>query len=366
MLIRYGTTKEGKRVEIARIYTVEEHGITREKIDPEARRVTSRLSADGFQAYIVGGAVRDLLVGKTPKDFDVATDAHPRRVRKLFWSSRIIGRRFRLVHVELNSKIIEVATFRSLNGQNEFGTIEEDVARRDFTMNALYYSPEKEQVLDYVGGYEDIRERRIRSLLPIETTFVEDPVRMVRAVKYAVGTGFELPAKLKARIRRNADELASCSASRMTEEIFKIVQSGGSAPVFEMSIDLGLFPHMMVALHERIKDDRERKRVLLASLAALDADVKGEAEIARSRMVLALVEPFMLIPTDIPRDRTLFVKNLFAQIKELLRPITPPNSDVEAAVMELLDRRGIAPPPKARRRRRRGPSRSGPPPAKAG
>ncbi len=363
MLIRYGTTKEGKRVEIARIYTVDEHGITRAKIDPEARKVTERLSSEGFQAYIVGGAVRDLLVGKAPKDFDVATDAHPRRVRKMFWSSRIIGKRFRLVHVEINGKIIEVATFRSLSGQNEFGTIDEDVARRDFTMNALYYSPEKEQVLDYVGGFEDIRARRIRSLLPIETTFVDDPVRMVRAVKYAVGTGFDLPPKLRARIRKSADELARCSSSRMTEEVFKILQSGRSAAVFTLSMELGLFPHMINVMHERLagSGQREKTSALLASLSRLDEEMQSEAEVARSRMILALVEPFLVFPKELPHDRAALVKDLFAGMKALIKPITPPNADVEAAVKELMEKRGIAPPPRPRRRRRVSRAGGGPP-----
>ena len=361
MLIRYGTTKEGKRVEIARIYTVDEHGISRSKIDPEARKVTERLTSEGFQAFIVGGAVRDLLVGKAPKDFDVATDAHPRRVRKMFWNSRIIGKRFRLVHVEINGTIVEVATFRSLAGPNEFGTIEEDVARRDFTMNALYYSPEKEQVLDYVGGFEDIRARRIRSLLPIETTFVDDPVRMVRAVKYAVGTGFELPAKLKTRIRKSADELARCSASRMTEEVFKILQSGRSASVFGLAMELGLFPHMMIAMSEQLKrtGQREKTAALLDSLSRLDEAMQREPEVARSRMIIALVEPSLVFPAELPRDRSLLVKEIFAGIKTLMKPITPPNADVEAAVKELMEKRGIAPPPKPRRRRRRGASRAG-------
>ncbi len=356
MLIRYGTTTEGKRVEIARIYTVEEHGIRRSRIDARALSVTSRLTAAGFQAYVVGGAVRDLLVGKTPKDFDIATDAHPRRVRKLFWSSRIIGKRFRLVHVELEGKIVEVSTFRSLSGQNEFGTIEEDAARRDFTLNALYYSPEKEQIIDYVGGFEDVKARRIRSLLPIDTTFVEDPVRMVRAVKYSVGTGFELPQKLKLKIKKSSGELAQCPASRMTEEIFKILQSGNAAGVFQLGIELDLFPYMLISIDAEIKKGRGKDGAarFLESVRTIDASILAEPEVSRGRMIVALVDPFIALPGVAPRDRTAFTREVFKGIKETIRPITPPNSDVEEAVRLLLDARGLPPPVKPRRRRRRG------------
>ena len=183
MLKRYGIDAKGKKIEVAAIYTVEEHKIDNKQIDREAMKIMRRLHNGGFEAYIVGGAIRDLLVGQTPKDFDIATDAQPQQIRRLFRNSRIIGRRFQLVHIFFGSKIIEVSTFRSneagRSNNNVFGSLEEDVLRRDFTLNALYYTPRGPYVLDYVGGFKDIKERRIRSLLPLGKTFLDDPVRLI-------------------------------------------------------------------------------------------------------------------------------------------------------------------------------------------
>ena len=234
MLIRYGTNEKGKRVKIANIYTVEEHGITTGRIDSDALKIIKRLRHAGFNAYVVGGAVRDLLLDKKPKDFDIATDAHPRQIRKLFWNAKIIGRRFRLVHIHFDNKIIEVSTFRGLtpgDEQNTFGTIEDDVKRRDFSFNALYYQPVEEQLIDYIGGFDDVRQARIRSLIPLDVTFKEDPVRLIRTVKYAATTGFALPGKIKKALKKYAPELERAAVSRLTEELMKILSSGNSVQI---------------------------------------------------------------------------------------------------------------------------------------
>lgn len=354
MLIRYGTSKTGERVEIARIYTAKEHHITRDKIDPDALKITKRLTASGHQAFVVGGAVRDLLIGKQPKDFDIATDAHPRRMRNLFRNARVIGRRFRLVHVDFSGKIIEVSTFRSRDGQNSFGTIDQDVLRRDFTLNALYYNPEKEQIIDYIGGYQDIKEGRIRELVPLDITFEEDPVRMIRAAKYAVITGFELTPKLRAKIKKSANGLVSCSPSRMTEEVLKILASGGSAGIFELARQLGIFPYMLIEIHRRLERRRALSESMTTSLERLDEDIASQgAPVPRSRLIAALAEPFLSIDKAAVGDRSEFYKELFSETKRLIHPITPPNNDVHEAVKLMMINNGIAPPPKPRRRRRR-------------
>ena len=188
MLIRYGTDKNGDFIKKAVIYTQEEHLIPNNKIDPDALQIVNRLRDSGFTAYIVGGAVRDLIIGNTPKDFDIVTDATPSKIKKIFRNSRIIGRRFRLVHVVFGTKIFEVSTFRSIcegSVGNSFGTIDEDVQRRDFTINALYYDPIQKQVIDYVGGMRDIKKHILRPVIPLDHIFIEDPVRMLRAVKYS-------------------------------------------------------------------------------------------------------------------------------------------------------------------------------------
>ncbi|ULQ60030.1 hypothetical protein K7I13_01470 [Brucepastera parasyntrophica] len=171
MLTRYGSDAKGKAVRKASVYTKNEHNINKELIDPDAIRVISLLRNAGHDAYIVGGAVRDLLIGTQPKDFDIVTDAEPSRIRKLFRNSRIIGKRFRLVHIFYGEKIFEVSTFRSLKEGsigNCFGSMDEDVLRRDFSLNALYYDPIKEQIVDYVNGVNHIRGHRLEPVIPLE------------------------------------------------------------------------------------------------------------------------------------------------------------------------------------------------------
>ena len=228
MLSRYGTDENGELIKKAIVYTKSEHFITKDKIDPDALQIINRLHDLGFIAYIVGGAVRDLIIGNTPKDFDIVTNATPSKIKKIFRNSRIIGRRFRLVHVVFGTKIFEVSTFRSIaegSVGNNFGTIDEDVLRRDFTINALYYDPLQEQVIDYVGGMRDIKKHILRPVIDIDKIFVEDPVRMLRAVKYAASTGFKLPVPLKRKICKSAHLLSPVSPSRLTEELLKIIIS---------------------------------------------------------------------------------------------------------------------------------------------
>ena len=174
MRYRYSTGKNGKLVKKALVYTRDEHGINFDDVDGEAVGVVKRLKDGGYESYIVGGAVRDLILGKKPKDFDIVSEANPVQIRRMFRNSRVIGRRFKLVHVYFGPRIYEVSTFRSLRDGltgNTFGTIEEDVLRRDFTMNALFYDPGQQIVVDYVGGMKDIRAKRVKAIIPLATIF---------------------------------------------------------------------------------------------------------------------------------------------------------------------------------------------------
>jgi len=211
VLFRYSQSKNGRPIKTAVIYTETEHCIENSNIDPDAIRTIKHLRDYGFEAYIVGGAVRDLLLGKVPKDFDLVTNATPSRIKKLFRNSRIIGKRFRIVHVFYGSKIFEVATFRSLSEGtlgNIFGTMDEDVRRRDFTFNALYYNPLKGHIIDYVGGVKDIQNKKAVPVIPLKQIFSEDPVRMLRAIKYATCTEFCIPFFLRRKIKKCAPLLA--------------------------------------------------------------------------------------------------------------------------------------------------------------
>lgn len=228
-----------------RIIPRPEHGISRQNIDPDALKVLYRLQRHGFLAYLVGGSVRDLLLGKKPKDFDVGTDAHPSQVHRLFRNSRIIGRRFRLVQVFFSrDKLVEVSTFRKLSDQtddavlqanNTFGTPAEDALRRDLTINALFYNIADFSVVDYVGGLADLKAGLIRSVGEAEVRFHRDPVRVLRAVRHAARTGFALTPDTLAAVEHHRGELAVCPESRIRDELLRDLKGGAAAPWLELA-----------------------------------------------------------------------------------------------------------------------------------
>jgi poly(A) polymerase len=238
-----------------------EHNISRTQISENALKVLYRLKSGGYQAYLVGGSVRDMLLGREPKDFDVATNAHPEQIRELFRNSRLIGRRFRLAHVRYGDEIIEVSTFRAqhsddteedvgqtVNGRivrdNVYGTLEEDVWRRDFTVNALYYSIEDFSVIDYVGGMNDITTGRIRLIGNPRERYIEDPVRMLRAVRFAVKLGFRLDPEAEAPLLELGDLLDEMPSARLFEEVIKLLNNGVALQSFEQLRHYNLFRHL--------------------------------------------------------------------------------------------------------------------------
>ncbi|MFT3695800.1 MAG: polynucleotide adenylyltransferase PcnB [Kofleriaceae bacterium] len=225
--------------------------LDRAAIDPDADRVVRKLTRAGYKAYLVGGCVRDLLVGRKPKDFDVATSATPNEVKATFRNSRIIGRRFRLAHVFFDQKIIETATFRAnprdederdllIRRDNVFGTESEDAKRRDFTINGLFYDVEREEVIDHVGGLIDLEAKLVRTIGDPDIRFQEDPVRMLRAIKFAarLDFGFE-PATWKALLRwRN--EISKCAPPRLLEEMHRLLRGGAARRSFELMVETGV------------------------------------------------------------------------------------------------------------------------------
>ncbi|MGA2612869.1 MAG: polynucleotide adenylyltransferase PcnB [Spirochaetia bacterium] len=319
MLFRYKASPDGTIEKKAHIYTENEHGIDLRLVDPDAVWVVRRLRKEGFHAYVVGGAVRDLVVGRTPNDFDVATDAHPQQVRRAFRSARIIGRRFRIVHVYCGrDKIIEVTTFRARGSgaveasndlagsdvNNLFGTMEEDAERRDFTINALYYCPVDRQIIDYVGGYQDILQRKLRTLIPAEPSFSEDPVRMIRAVKYASLMRFPVPLSVSVLIRRYHASLLSCSRERVTEEVYKILTSGGAAEIFELGFRLRLFETIFPSIASDMRERRVRfgASSLWERLRRLDQQYADGKPLARSAMFAFLFRDIIETRQDILGD----------------------------------------------------------------
>lgn len=240
-----------------RIYPRAEHCISRAQISENALKVLQRLKKADFEAYLVGGCVRDLLLGREPKDFDVATNASPEQVKQIFRNCRIIGRRFRLAHVFFGREIIEVATFRGsepeasdqqvvhedgrLLRDNVFGTLEQDVWRRDFTVNSLYYNIRDFSVVDYTGGMLDHSAGLIRLIGDPAVRYREDPVRMLRAVRFAVKLGFSLHADTERPMHELAELLKSIPSARLYDEVLKLFLAGYGVQTFEMLRHYGLF-----------------------------------------------------------------------------------------------------------------------------
>lgn len=258
----------------ARILEPHEHGLKLEQFSRNAIAIASKLQSSGFQAYLVGGCIRDALLGETPKDFDVATNATPEQIRGLFRNSRIIGRRFKLVHIYHGRELVEVATFRGNHSdsnanseqaaQNEsgrilrdnvYGSLEEDAQRRDFSVNALYYDVTTECVHDFAGGVSDLQRRELHLIGTPEQRYLEDPVRMLRAVRFAAKLGFTIADETASPIRRLAPALADIPPARLFEEVLKLFLSGHAEKTFELMQDYNLFAPLFPATDHAISDN---------------------------------------------------------------------------------------------------------------
>ena len=282
-----------------------------------------RLHRQGFLGYLCGGCVRDLLLGIKPRDFDVVTDAHPQQIRHLFRNSRIIGRRFRLVHVLFTDEIIEVATFRRTPAaapvgmdekeariwlNNAFGSPEEDAFRRDFTINGLYYNIADFSIHDYVGGLEDLRAGMIRMIGDPERRILEDPVRMLRALSLSARLKFRVQPELFLAILRHKGEIRDTSPSRLLEEFLKIIRSGASAPVFAFLKETDLLPLIFPFLASVA--DTEAYDRFLASLGRIDRDIREGHYFEEPVLVGILYFPAILAAA---RDRSVSALHLASE-----------------------------------------------------
>ena len=293
---------------VLRLIPREQHILSRRDVSPNALRVLYRLREAGFGAYLVGGAVRDLLLGMHPKDFDVATDATPEQVKQLFRNCRLIGRRFRLAHVVYGREIIEVATFRAnsddgsgdremedgrLVRDNVYGSIEDDAIRRDFTCNALYYAIEDFSVRDYVGGYEDVQARTMRLIGDPETRYREDPVRMLRAVRLAAKLDFEIEPATAAPIPRLAALLGEAAPARLFEEMLKLFLSGHAVASFERLEAHGLLGAVLPETEAALRSNRSGalRRMVLAGLRNTDARVAADEPVSPAFLFALLLWP---------------------------------------------------------------------------
>lgn len=253
-----------------KIYQVSEHGIDRNLIDHDALYVVSKLKSAGYEAYIVGGSVRDLLTKRHPKDYDISTSARPEQIKALFGRScLLIGRRFRLAHIRFGYKIIEVSTFRTGENEgelivhdNQWGNPEQDVLRRDFTINGLFYDPSNETIIDYVGGWDDIQKHTLRSIGDAVVRFKQDPVRMIRLLKFQARFGFSICPEAQEALFICKEEIVKSSQARVLEEIFRMLESGSAQPFFHLLFQSGMVKLIFPAMH-RYLDKIEEKTYFL-------------------------------------------------------------------------------------------------------
>lgn len=296
-------------------YLRDEHNISRTDLDSDALKIMYRLIRHGYKAYLVGGGVRDLLLNKKPKDFDISTDATPKQIRSLFGNCRIIGRRFKLAHIFFQGgKIIEVSTFRDVTDpidpqdaaemdqvvaqriqDNRFGTAETDAIRRDITINGLFYDPASFSVIDYVGGVPDLRQGIVRMIGDPEIRIAEDPVRIIRAIRHAARAGFSVEPSLRKAIHNNASLLQSCSSMRVFEELKKDLCSGYCFEILGLLSEFSVLEQLWPELDQFSSDLRSRQRALGRSLNRLDAVVLAGKPVS-STAVLSVICLLIIAP----------------------------------------------------------------------
>lgn len=298
-----------KKVQTPTMLSQADHTLSEKDINPYALKILHRLQEEGFEAYLVGGGVRDLLLGLHPKDFDIATNAHPEQVRQLFSNSRLIGRRFRIVHVFFGREIVEVTTFRKaetddtellhanehgiLLRDNHFGSIEQDAVRRDFSINALYYHPTDFTLIDYTHGLKDLQQRVIRLIGEPEIRFREDPVRMLRAVRFAGKLNFSLDPAIIQALPTMRHLLTHIAPMRLFDELVKIMKSGQSYAIFQLMLDHDLLSQLMPIIPKLWEENTEAEALTKAALINTDERIKIGKPINPAFLLAVLYWPIM-------------------------------------------------------------------------
>lgn len=279
-----------------KVYEVGEHNIAPDKIDPHAFLVIQRLREAGHTAYLVGGGVRDLLLNRLPKDFDVSTSAKPEEIRSLFRNAILIGRRFRLAHIRFGKKIIEVSTFRSgateeaglIVRDNEWGSEEQDVLRRDFTINGLFYDPSSQRVIDYVDGYPDLEKRILRTIGQPDIRFAQDPVRMIRLIKFCARFDFEIHKPTFEALLNCKGEILKSSSARIFEELLRMLESGSSRAFFHLLNEYGILRPLMPDFSHFLE---QRGDSTYQFLSSIDDEVRKGLTLDRSLLLATLLFP---------------------------------------------------------------------------
>lgn len=313
-------------------YSGSENGISLDKIDDDVLKIIRKLHKFKYESYIVGGAVRDLLVGIKPRDFDVVTNASPRKIKLLFRNARIIGRRFKLVHIMCaEKKYVEVSTFRSIestNFNNKFGNIEDDVKKRDFTINALYYSPLSDKIFDFVDGMNDIKERRLREIIPREEIFKEDPLRIIRAIKYAVKLNMKIDSALLKQIKKERKLLDGISNSRITEEFYKMIKSCEFKNLYEELLRLKIAKYINTNLYLSLRFNLILKTKFLKNLSSIKKLLQDE-QVERKELIYRFLQIFL---EDIKKKGVMDKSEVIIKIKKLIYPVIFANYELEYSV----------------------------------
>lgn len=319
----------------------QDHCVSRRKIAPNALKVLYRLHNHGYKAYLVGGSVRDLLIGKVPKDFDVATDARPSQVKKLFRNSRIVGRRFRLAHIFFREdQIIEVSTFRKksewtpkemssavVKSENTYGTPIEDALRRDLTINGLYYNISDYSIIDYVGGLKDLDKGIIRIIGDAKASFVEDPVRMIRVIRHTARTDFDIEPITYSLICKNHSLISQCSAPRVREEFMRELRGGWAEKSFHLAIETGMINALFPPYEKYLSGDNgeEVRKALMSNMTGIDKIIETGGVIDDHELLAAFISPLIIgcrLKEDLPPGRkaaSVFNRRIRETIKPILR-----------------------------------------------
>lgn len=283
-----------------KIYSIQDHRLSPDQIDRHAYYVIQKLKSAGYDAYLVGGGIRDLLLNRKPKDFDVSTSAKPEEIRALFRNSILIGKRFRLAHIRFGKKIVEVATFRSgdietsalIVRDNDWGNAEEDALRRDFTINGLFYDPETGEIIDYVGGYPDVEKKVLRTIGQPEIRFRQDPVRMIRLLKFHARFGLDIDPLAGAALATCKEDITKSSQARILEELLRMLESGSSEPFFRYLAKYGLLKLLMPRLDDFFTTHAEG---IYDLLKLIDTEIfKEEGGIERPLLISCLIYPMLV------------------------------------------------------------------------
>jgi poly(A) polymerase len=314
-----------------------EHSISRRRIPENVLKVLYRLHRSGYRAYLCGGSVRDLLMNRTPKDFDIATDAHPAEVRRLFRNSRIIGRRFRLVHVIFQDMVVEVSTFRReperpaepdetedllVTDDNTFGSPLQDARRRDFTINGLFYNIADFSVIDYVDGLEDMEHGHVRVIGDPDLRFREDPVRMMRAIEFASRLGFEIEKGTYEGILRHRADILKASAPRVSEEILELLRRGWSKGAFRLMVDTRLLEPLLPEIYQSVAEGRAP--YFWKMLEVLDRTVTAGRKISDPLALSVLFLPWIMEELEKEqsrRDGRMRIGEVMIFIRDLIQPL---------------------------------------------